>query len=123
MKNKPFPIYYFWGCKKCANRYFNSLFDACSAIDCGDPHSFDILTIIPNIFYVVKGCKLFTSEERKLLPCKYCGGSPKLTKCGDQKEFVVYLCSKCFETPVHFDEARLTECGARRIWNKRTREE
>ena len=62
------------------------------------------------------------SEERGLLPCKYCGGSPKLIKCGDWKQYVVYICSSCYKTPVHSDEARLTKYGARKIWNKRTRE-
>ena len=55
----------------------------------------------------------------KLKSCPYCGGKPKLIRCGDHKEFVVYICSKCYKTPVCSCEARLTERGARKIWNKK----
>ena len=55
-------------------------------------------------------------------PCAFCSGIPKLTKCGDQKEYFVYLCSKCYETPVRFHEARVSEYAAKKIWNQRTEE-
>jgi Lar family restriction alleviation protein len=55
----------------------------------------------------------------KLKPCPFCGGKPKINRVGDQKEFVVYICSECYKTPVHSDEARITERGARKIWNRR----
>lgn len=55
-------------------------------------------------------------------PCAFCSGIPKLTKCGDQKEYFVYLCSMCYETPVRFHEARVSESAAKKIWNQRTEE-
>jgi hypothetical protein len=54
--------------------------------------------------------------------CAFCGGIPRLIKCGDQKEYFVYLCSFCYESPVRHDEARLMPKEARKIWNKRTEE-
>lgn len=54
--------------------------------------------------------------------CAFCGGMPRLIKCGDQKEYFAYLCSFCYESPVRLDEARLTPEEARKIWNKRTEE-
>lgn len=57
-----------------------------------------------------------------LRPCAYCKGTPKLCRCGDHREFLVYLCSVCYETPVRLNEARVSEKGARQIYNKRTAE-
>lgn len=57
-----------------------------------------------------------------LLNCHICSSEPRLIKVGDQKEFLVYICSKCYETPVHYDEASLTEAHAARTWNRRTYE-
>jgi hypothetical protein len=54
--------------------------------------------------------------------CAFCGGIPRLTRCGDQKEFLVYQCSHCYESPVRFHEARVSEKGARERWNTRTEE-
>lgn len=54
--------------------------------------------------------------------CAFCGGIPRLSRCGDQKEFLVYQCSHCYETPVRYHEARVSERGARKVWNKRTEE-
>lgn len=54
--------------------------------------------------------------------CPFCGGTPKLIRCGDQKEYLVYLCSRCHESPVRSDEASLCEFGARRVWNQRAKE-
>ena len=51
--------------------------------------------------------------------CPFCGSSPKLTQCGNQKEYKVYMCSYCYETPVQYHEARVSESGARKIWNQR----
>lgn len=51
--------------------------------------------------------------------CPFCGGRPKLSKCGDQKEFLVVLCSKCYNTPVQLDEARVLAVDAIRIYNER----
>lgn len=67
--------------------------------------------------------KLFKKRQQKpLRACAFCGGEPILIKCGNHKEFVVYQCSRCYETPVGFDEARVCEQAARRIWNDRTEE-
>jgi hypothetical protein len=55
-------------------------------------------------------------------PCAFCSGIPKLSKCGDQKEYFVYFCSMCYETPVRSYEARGSESAARKIWNQRTEE-
>ena len=57
--------------------------------------------------------------QNKLKPCPFCGGEAKLIPCGDQKELLVYICSECNKIPEHYDEARYTEWGARRIWNRR----
>lgn len=54
-----------------------------------------------------------------LKPCPYCGGEAELFHCGDQKNYLIYRCSECYKTPVHFDEARITEAGARKVWNRR----
>ena len=59
-------------------------------------------------------------KETVELPNCFCGGKPRLARCGDQKEFFIYQCSCCYETPVMFHEARLCEFGARKIWNERT---
>lgn len=65
--------------------------------------------------------KLFKRKPPEpLRTCVYCGGVPRLIKCGDHREFVVYQCSRCYETPVRLDEARMCEAAARSIWNKRT---
>ena len=54
--------------------------------------------------------------------CPFCGGSPRLSECGNQKEYKVYMCSYCYETPVQYHEARVSESGARKIWNQRAEE-
>ena len=56
-----------------------------------------------------------------LVPSKCCNAPAKLINVGDQKEFLVYVCAKCFRTPVHNNEARCTEYGAREIWNRRVK--
>lgn len=59
--------------------------------------------------------------SKQLKPCPFCGSTPELREAGDLKQYYVYKCSKCGKTPVRWHEARLTECGARRIWNKRSK--
>lgn len=67
--------------------------------------------------------RLFKKKSiNSIKSCAFCSGAPKLAKCGDQKEYYVYLCSSCYETPVRSDEARVSESGARKIWNRRTEE-
>lgn len=62
-------------------------------------------------------------QAEELEPCPYCGGEPTLRRCGDQKEYLVYQCSACHKTPVMYCEARVTENGARKIWNLRAKQE
>lgn len=61
--------------------------------------------------------------KKKPLPmpraCPFCGGTPRISRCGDQKEFWVVQCSECYETPVQLDEARVTPVAAVKIYNKR----
>lgn len=54
--------------------------------------------------------------------CAFCGSIPRLIRCGNQKEYLMYQCSKCYQTPVGLSEARVLERTARKIWNKRTKE-
>jgi transcription elongation factor Elf1 len=51
--------------------------------------------------------------------CPFCGGKTILTKCGDQKEFWVVLCSECYETPVDLHEAKINSKQAIRVYNER----
>lgn len=64
--------------------------------------------------------KLF-KKKPLLVPrkCPFCGGVPRISRCGDQKEFWVVQCSECYETPVDFDEAKVSQYQAIRIYNKR----
>lgn len=55
---------------------------------------------------------------KELSPCPYCGGQPELVRVGDDKQYVIYRCSQCHKTPVKNGDARLTPCGARRMWNR-----
>lgn len=57
---------------------------------------------------------------KKLKLCSSCGGSPKLKNVGCDKQFYIYVCSKCGATSVRLNEAALTKCGAKKIWNRRT---
>lgn len=69
----------------------------------------------------MKKLKLNKKNKRIVLPraCPFCGGRPKLSKCGDQKELIVLLCAKCHNTPVPPDEARVLAVDAIRIYNER----
>ena len=58
-----------------------------------------------------------------LLDSHCCKCKPKLIRVGDNKEYLVYICSKCYKTPIHNDEASLTSVHAARMWNTRTVEE
>lgn len=58
----------------------------------------------------------------EILDCKYCGGKPVPRLVGDWKNIIVYVCSKCGKTPVRADDGRVGDFGARKIWNRRTKE-
>lgn len=60
--------------------------------------------------------------ESMIPDCPFCGGEPKLTRCGDQRQYWVYLCSVCSVTPVALDEARITPNGAMKMWEIRVRD-
>jgi hypothetical protein len=57
-----------------------------------------------------------------LCRCAFCHGLADIQRVGDAKQYLVYKCSNCGETPVRFHEARNTEQEARKIWNERTKE-
>ena len=64
--------------------------------------------------------KLFKKKPLPMLrACPFCGGKPRISRCGDHREFWVVQCSKCYETPVPLDEAGLTPAAAVKIYNKR----
>lgn len=50
--------------------------------------------------------------------CPLCGCAPKLTAVGDNKELLVYQCKHCGYIAAKNHEAKYTERGARKIWNK-----
>lgn len=64
--------------------------------------------------------RLFKKTSLQIpVDCPFCGGKPRLAKCGDQKEFWVVQCSECYETPVDFDEAKVSQDNAIKIYNER----
>lgn len=66
--------------------------------------------------------KLFKKKNKPLFisrTCPFCGGVPRLSRCGDQKEFWVVQCSECYLTPVDYDEAKVTQNDAIKIYNKK----
>ena len=50
--------------------------------------------------------------------CPLCGHLPELKKVGDNKELLVYQCQYCGYIAAKNHEAKYTERGARKIWNK-----
>lgn len=46
---------------------------------------------------------------------------PVLRETGDKKEYYVYTCPKCDTTLADYDEARMFEYTARKLWNKNAR--
>jgi hypothetical protein len=64
--------------------------------------------------------KLFKKKPLSLpRNCPFCGGKPKISRCGDQRELWYVRCSKCCETPVDYDEARVLPTYAVKIYNER----
>lgn len=53
-----------------------------------------------------------------LKPCPVCGGYPQPIRVGDRKQYVVYRCEDCKETPVPYYEASITGYGAMKVWNR-----
>jgi hypothetical protein len=61
--------------------------------------------------------------KKKPLPmpkkCPFCGGVPKLSRCGDQRDLFYVRCSECYETPIDWGEAKVNPDQAVKIYNKR----
>ena len=51
--------------------------------------------------------------------CPFCGGKPKLSRCGDHRDLWYVRCSECYETPIDWGEAKVNIDDAIRIYNKR----
>ncbi len=52
-----------------------------------------------------------------------CGGFPDVKRVGDRKDYFVCVCKNCGKIPAHLDEARCTEYGAVKVWNRRASNE
>lgn len=48
-----------------------------------------------------------------------CGGGAKLVKVGDQKQYYVVQCSKCYGNMTESSEAKVNPAEAVRLWNWR----
>lgn len=48
-----------------------------------------------------------------------CGGEAKLIKVGDQKQYYVVQCSKCYGNMAESCEAKVNPAEAVRLWNRR----
>lgn len=46
------------------------------------------------------------NKNLELIPCPYCGGKPKLIRCGNWKECYAYICRNCYKTPIPYGEAK-----------------
>lgn len=51
--------------------------------------------------------------------CPFCGGIPKISKCGDHRDLWYVRCTECCETPIDWGEAKVNIDDAIRIYNKR----
>ena len=51
--------------------------------------------------------------------CPFCGGIPKLSRCGDQRDLWYVLCTECFETPIDWGDAKANPDQAVKIYNKK----
>ena len=51
--------------------------------------------------------------------CPFCGGIPKLSRCGDQRDLWYVRCTECCETPIDWGEAKVNPDSAVKIYNKR----
>ena len=60
--------------------------------------------------------------DAPLRRCAFCYGLADIQRVGDEKQYLVYKCSNCRETPVRHHEARTSEREARKVWNTRTEE-
>ena len=51
--------------------------------------------------------------------CPFCGGIPKISKCGDHRDLWYVRCTECCETPIDWSEAKVNIDDAIRVYNKR----
>ena len=51
--------------------------------------------------------------------CPFCGGKPKLSRCGDHRDLWYIRCTECCETPIDWGEAKVNPDNAIKIYNKR----
>ena len=54
--------------------------------------------------------------------CPYCGNRSKIIKVGDDRQYYINICSKCYKTSAKNCEARLTKLGAVLICNEIVRD-
>lgn len=57
-------------------------------------------------------------KQVKPQPCPYCAGAPEPVRVGDWKQFWIYVCPTCRNTPVLYHSARLTKRSAVKEWNR-----
>lgn len=54
--------------------------------------------------------------------CSFCHGKAEIQRVGDAKQYLLYKCSSCYQTPVRYHEAKTSEIEARKVWNTRSEE-
>ena len=65
--------------------------------------------------------RLIFKKKPILVPrsCPFCGGKPKLSRCGDHRDLWYIRCSECYETPLDWGEAKVNIDDAIKIYNTR----
>jgi hypothetical protein len=65
--------------------------------------------------------RLFKNQAKFITarPCPFCGGIPKVSRCGDHRDFWYVRCTECFETPIDWGDAKVSPDQAVKIYNKR----
>jgi hypothetical protein len=69
----------------------------------------------------MKKMRLFKNQVKftTAQSCPFCGGIPKLSKCGDHRDLWYVRCTECCETPIDWGEAKVNPDDAVKIYNKR----
>jgi hypothetical protein len=69
-----------------------------------------LIEILVMKFGRIRKMKLF---KKKPLPiprnCPFCGGKPKISRCGDQRDLWYVRCTECCETPIDWGEAKVND--------------
>ena len=64
--------------------------------------------------------QLFKNKSQTMpRSCPFCGGIPKVSRCGDQRDLWYVRCTECYETPTDYGEAKVNKDDAIKIYNKR----